>query len=283
MSRAISFRDPSGFCISLGERFLRAVAEDKVAEVETFLVSRFGKSLLESGRLIPTRLLAKTEVADCLADSDFQQCLHGRRVGAVFEHERIEFPSFPYEWPPEMLYAGGRLTLEVAQEALEADYTLKDATPYNILFRGPKPIFVDLLSFEPRQHGECIWRPYAQFVRTFLLPLLANKYFGRSLADVFLTHRDGLEPEEVYRSCRGIRKLLPPFLSYVSLPTWLSGKARKSQVYNQPPLANDEKARFIVQTLLKRLERGFEKLRPTSRKSTWSDYTACNSYDSAAS
>ena len=43
-------------------------------------------------------------------------------------------------------------------------------TPYNVLFRGPEPVFVDVLSFECREGGDPTWLPYAQFVRTFLLP-----------------------------------------------------------------------------------------------------------------
>ena len=44
-----------------------------------------------------------------------------------------------------------------------------------------------------------MWLPYAQFVRTFLLPLLANKHYGIQLSEIFTTRRDGLEHEDVYR------------------------------------------------------------------------------------
>jgi hypothetical protein len=53
---------------------------------------------------------------------------------------------------------------------------LKDATPYNMPFRGPRPVFVDWLSFERRDRRDPTWPPYAQFVRTFVLPLLINKH-----------------------------------------------------------------------------------------------------------
>src|SRR5207247_270612 len=82
------------------------------------------------------RLLEKREVADCMADQQFRECLNGSGVGGVFEHERIEFASFPHEWPPQMLHAAGELTLDIAQQALAANYNLKDAAPANVLFRG---------------------------------------------------------------------------------------------------------------------------------------------------
>ena len=62
--------------------------------------------------------------------------LGASREAGVWEHERIPFPSFPYEWPPEMLEAAGSLTLDLAEAALEEGFGLKDATPYNVLFRG---------------------------------------------------------------------------------------------------------------------------------------------------
>src|SRR5205085_7617271 len=117
----------------------------------------------------------------------------------VLEHERIEFASYPYEWTAEMLHAAAALTLELAQALMDDGLGLKDATPYNILFRGPEPVFIDVLSFERREEGDATWLPYAQFVRTFVLPLLANRKLGLGLDQILTTRRDGLEPEEVYR------------------------------------------------------------------------------------
>ena len=34
------------------------------------------------------------------------------------EHERIPFATFPYEWPPEMLYAAAELTIDLAERLL---------------------------------------------------------------------------------------------------------------------------------------------------------------------
>ena len=54
-----------------------------------------------------------------------------------------------------MLHAAGALTLELAQGALEEGFGLKDATPYNVLFRGSRPVFVDVLSFEAARSAGC--------------------------------------------------------------------------------------------------------------------------------
>src|SRR5690349_129632 len=103
--------------------------------------------------------------------SDYDRLLNESNPGMILEHERIPFPSYPYEWAAPMLHAAGRLTLDLAASLAKEGMGLKDATPYNILFRGPQPVFVDLLSIERRDPRDAIWLPYAQFVRMFLSPL----------------------------------------------------------------------------------------------------------------
>jgi 2-polyprenyl-3-methyl-5-hydroxy-6-metoxy-1,4-benzoquinol methylase len=178
-----------------------------------------------------------------------------------------------------MLHTAGRLTLDLAESLLDEGLGLKDATPYNILFRGPEPVFVDLLSFERRNPGDPIWLPQAQFERTFLLPLLVNKYFGMQLDQVLAVRRDGLEPEDVYRLCGPIRRLLPPFLSLTSIPTWLAARHDEDnqRIYKAKILDNVEKARFIVRSLFNRLRRILDELEPKRGKtSAWSDYVTSN-------
>ncbi|HZO84846.1 MAG TPA: class I SAM-dependent methyltransferase [Verrucomicrobiae bacterium] len=281
MPAARSFRDPGGFCIALNGRILRVVEPDYVAQVEGFLNSPCARKFTAAGNLIPTRLLSKIEVSQWLKDPEFSAALDGCAIGAVFEHERVEFPSFPSEWPPEMLYAAAELTLNLACEALTCGYRLKDATPQNILFRGTTPVFVDLLSFEPRKHGESVWTPYAQFVRTFLLPLLANKYWNTSLAEVFTTRRDGLEPAELVARCTLFQKFRPPFLTLITLPTLL---ARKGEAAHGPRMdGNDEKALFVIEALFKRLRSILKRLKPKTRRAEgWSNYMDTHSYEREA-
>ncbi|HKY04527.1 MAG TPA: class I SAM-dependent methyltransferase, partial [Blastocatellia bacterium] len=183
------------------------------------------------------------------------------------------------EWPPEMLHAAGLLTLDLADSLHAEGLGLKDATPYNILFRGPEPVFVDLLSFERRAEGDSIWLPSAQFERTFLLPLLVNKKFGITINELLTTRRDGLEPEEIYNLCGTVQKLVPPFLTLVSLPTWLAAKRNRDDlgIYEPKRLENAEKAHFILGSLYKRLRRMLDRLKPEAgRASAWSDYMASN-------
>jgi 2-polyprenyl-3-methyl-5-hydroxy-6-metoxy-1,4-benzoquinol methylase len=282
---ASSFRDPSGNCFVLPDRVYRFLDLDSAAVCSDFLQTHCAKSFLAKGRLISTRRLTESEAAQLKDGGELKgsSALHSGH--AVLEHERVPFISYPYEWAPEMLWEAARLTLELARAALVEGYGLKDATPYNVLYRGANAVFVDVASFERRNPSDPVWVAQGQFVRTFLLPLLANQRWVLALADIFITHRDGLEPEEVHRWCGLLGRFKPMMLSLVSMPTWLKSKAQAegARLYQTRRTDNPEKARFILESLLKRAERTLESLKPRARvQSGWSDYMKTHSYTEPA-
>jgi predicted nicotinamide N-methyase len=277
-----SFRDPAGSLFRYQGRVLRVVNGIGVADLEAFLASQAGQKLMAAGAVVPTRALDAAECRELLADPAVRELYDARGGQTILEHERVDFPSFPYEWTAEMLHAAATLTLDLAQALLADGLGLKDGTPYNILFRGPEPVFIDVLSFERREPGDATWLPYAQFVRTFLLPLLANQAYGLGLDQILTTRRDGLEPEEVYRWTGLTQRLRPPFFGLVSMPTWLGGKHKQDDrsIYQKKLLDDPEKARYILDHLLHGLRRTLDRLKPAEGKSSvWSDYmTANNNY-----
>jgi 2-polyprenyl-3-methyl-5-hydroxy-6-metoxy-1,4-benzoquinol methylase len=277
---AASFRDPAGRLCVVDGRIIRIVNRFAVPDLRSFLDSDTARKFLASGHLPHTRILESTEVSSLLEKKRIE-VFHAGEDSLVIEHEALPFLNFPCEWSPEMLYAAAQLTLDLAESLLEEGMGLKDATPYNVLFRGSAPVFVDLLSFEHRSLQDPIWLPQAQFERTFLLPLLVNRKFGIPLAQLFVVRRDGLEPEDVYRLCGPLRRLFPPVLTLVSIPTWLA-KAHDNEsqrIYNARRLASAEKTRFILHSVFKRLRRILKTLKPVGHKnSAWSDYATNNSY-----
>ncbi len=158
-----SFRDPAGTLYRFPDRILRAVQPAHIKDLQDFLATSAARDASEDGRLVRSAPVPPSEYPEL--DARY-----------LWEHERIPFPSFPYEWPPEMLHAAATLTLDLAEAALKEGFGLKDATPYNVLFRGACPVFVDVLSFERRDPLDSTWMAYGQFVRTFLLPLMASRY-----------------------------------------------------------------------------------------------------------
>lgn len=280
----LSFRDPGGVLVRNGDRLRRIVSSAAAGDFEFFLASQLARDTVAARSLVGTVALESRQINAVLrSDEGLRRLCEALQGVLVLEHERIPFPSFPYEWPAEMLYAAGSLTLDLARRGLKENLGIKDATPLNVLFDGPRPVFVDVLSFERRDPRDSTWLPYAQFLRTFALPLLAWKYLRLS-PNLLTARRDGLEPEEVYRWLSPFRRLRPPFLQMVSLPTWLGKgqRANQTRLYERKLCDSPEKARFILTMVLDRLRRSFRKLQPPEHAaSAWSEYATHNSYSDA--
>lgn len=276
-----SLRDPGGHVCLIDDRVIRVVNGAGLSDLRVFLTSAACLHFFQSQKLVNTRFLDGRATAEILENAEVRRVYEQSQDAAIVEHERVPFTSFPYEWPAEMLHAAAALTLDFAERLVDEGLGLKDASPYNVLFHGSKPVFVDLLSFEPRDAGDPTWLPLAQFVRTFLLPLLVNKHFGIGLADQLATHRDGLEAEEVFRLLSPMQKLRPPFLSTVSIPVWLSAKkgAENAKIYQKRNLNDPAKAKFILRRVLLSMRRKLDAMAPRAgRTSTWSDYMDKNNY-----
>jgi len=267
-----SFRDPGGIVTIRGDhvfRFLRPCALPDLAALES---SSKVREFLKSGALVPATALSADQ-AGRLAREELGEADGGKFV-SVLQHERIPFASYPYEWPPEMLHRAASLTLTLASELLHDGIGLKDATPYNILFRGTEPVFVDWLSLERRSLGDPIWRAWAQFAAMFLVPLALNRHLGVPLDGLLTCRSGGVAPEEAYPMLGPLKGLRPPFLTLVSIPRWLgSGKLAREAPARLAPAVSAEKARFILSTFYRRAARTLARLAPRAdRRSAWAAY-----------
>jgi SAM-dependent methyltransferase len=270
-----SFRDPNGVLLILGGRVLRIVTAAGMGDLSALLASSAASRWSQSGALVRTVRLDADQERELRAQDGIAGLYESLGGAAILEHERIPFPSFPYEWPPELLDAAARLTLDLAMDLLPEGLGVKDATPYNILFRGPDPVFIDATSIERRDAGDPTWLAYAQFIRAFVLPLLANRRFGLPLDQALLARRDGLEPEEVYRWLGPLERLHPSVLPLVSMPVWLAARHRTddASVYKKKLLPDPERARFVLEHLLKGLRRTLDAFAPkTAAISAWTGY-----------
>lgn len=278
-----SFRDPGGRLFRYGDRVFRAVNAAGKDSLRRFLDCRAAQPFLDAGSIVQTRFLEDSE-RNSLADSAVVSgVLADVGATAVVEHQAAPFVNYPHEWPAEMLHAAGLLTLDLALSLLSASMGLKDATPSNVMFWGPKPVFLDLLSFERRDPLDPTWLAYAQFVRTFLLPLFVNRRYQIPLARTFGS-RDGLEPEDVYPLLNPLERLRPRNFSLITFPVWARHRAAAAdRLYHPRRLHNPEQALFVITSLLRRQRRALQRFRPgAARGSVWSGYMAGNHNYSAS-
>jgi SAM-dependent methyltransferase len=272
-----SFRDPGGFVVWVGGRLFRIVKDVCYPDYLAFEASPTVRRYRDSGSIVSTIPVDPASVASLgggAVNEIYEE--HGGKV--LLEHEPLPFPNFPYEWAAEMLHRAVSLTLDLALDLAEEGLTLKDATPYNVMFRGADAVFLDVLSIERRTPGDPIWLSDAQLIRSFLLPLAAWCSFGIPPSELLLTHHDGLEPESVYRWLSVWGKFLWPWLTLVSIPAWLSrfGRAQGLELHRRKLLSNDDQARFILTSRLRSLRRTARKLAPPFTSSAWSGYMEGN-------
>ncbi len=247
-----TFRDPEGRLYWAGDRILREIYTQHAPSVLAWLQSPLVQRWVEQRRMVPTQVLS---------------CESGQP--ALLEHERIFFPSYPWEWTPGQWMDAASLTLDLCEEALDDGLILKDATPINILFSGPRPIFVDVLSFEHRDLKSPLWMAYAQFVRTFLLPLCAYVHLGWPLATT-LQRRDGYGPADLAPFLPLLRRWRRPLRSLVTLPLLLEKKAHLGA---RRPQVSEELSTFAVRHLLRSARKLIQSLDLSARTSRWSGYT----------
>ena len=181
-----SYADPSGRVFVYEGRLYRGIPAERVAFCEMLFNRGVVADLVEKGFLPATKRSGPA--------------VEG--FAAVLEHERITFSSYPNEWSAEMLRDAALLTLDLLQELSVHGLTLKDAHGWNVLFRGPRPVFVDFGSIV-ESAGEGGWLPHVEqeFREYFLYPLLLMAVGQGRMARALLCEFDrGLRAEE----CRAV-------------------------------------------------------------------------------
>lgn len=264
MPDILSLRDPAGYVVRDGERIFRVITKEGEANARAWLESPTIARFRADGRCVngwdgtlPDRQQLGVDTQDVL----------------LWEHEKIDFISYPYEWTSTMVQRAGELTIAMARELLGEHRGLKDATPFNIAFRGCTPIFFDALSVEPRAADNPLWIAYGQFVRTFILPMIAMRDLKWSLRATFLEHPDGLQPDALFHQLSWRRRLRRPTRSKVTLPTLLAQlgvgpTSTESLTRSVPP----PQATYILRKAFNRLDRALAAAAPKPRTSHWVRY-----------
>lgn len=250
-----SFRDPDGFLVRTQDPILtRYLTPQGMARIQAIEGLDTPRRFMGLGAWIASERSPETPLQ--------------------VRHPRIFFPSYAHEWCPTMVHRAARLTVAISEALLAEGWELKDATPTNVLFEGPRPVFVDHLSPVERRQGQMGLRAYGQFVRTFLIPILLNARFCIPLKWMYLANRDGIPPVQALPLIPGWRKFRPDVLSLISLPAWLERRANRRE---RPPstgtTTSDEVARIVTARILRSFGKRLDRLAaPSDLSGSWQDY-----------
>ncbi len=251
-----SFRDPSGFVYRGGDGVLyRQVNPSYATTYRALVESGLLARLHEDGHLISHDEMS----LDFAATDD---------AAFVLRPKPVPFVSYPYEWSFGQLKDAALLTLDIAEIAFLHGMTLKDASAYNVQFRGTAPVFIDTLSFEPYEEG-APWIAYGQFCRHFLLPLALMAYRDVRMNDLLALHLDGI-PLDLGAKLMPFRtRAKGGLLLHVHLH---ARTGRRATASSSRPAGRLSRAGF--RGLLDSLRGTISRLQHTPSRSTWSDYYA---------
>jgi hypothetical protein len=259
-----SFRDPNGFLFWRDGEIYRQVNRRYQRNYDLLISSGLYASLSGKGLLI-----SHDTVETSLDEND--------EVYRIIKPELIDYISYPYEWCFSQLKDAALLTLTIQQEALGHGMTLKDASAYNIQFRGVKPVFIDSLSFEQYESGP--WFAYKQFCQHFLAPLALKSKTDRRLSQLLRTNIDGV-PLDLASKLLPLRSWFSfSLLAHIHLHARAQAKyadSARSADGSATAARNMSKARLVA--LIDQLISAVKGMKPIHEKTEWGDYYADTNY-----
>jgi hypothetical protein len=231
--------------------------------------SKLFRRFTAEGKLVATRQLTSDAVPGELAAEDW---------AAVLEHQAIPFISYPSEWSFGMLRDAALLHLELMEAALNEDLILQDATPFNVQWRGARPVFIDIPSFVPLAPGK-VWSGYRQFCEQFLYPLMLQAYKGVPFQPWLRGSLEGIPAESMGRLLSWRDTLRPGVLLHVCLQARLQRRYACTDHDLGRELRDAGFGTELIRANVRRLARLVHRLAPPPSGSAWSAYERNLTYE----
>lgn len=187
-----SFRDPSGY-IFIDEGIVkRCILPLYFQQYQALKERNIFETLSKAGLLIKHSEISASDIE------------------IIIEPEQIPFITFPYEWSFNQYKEAALLTLKIQKYSLEHNFSLKDASAFNVTFHKGKAVFIDTLSFDFYEENTP-WRAYKQFITHFLGPLVLAHFHGAQSLKLMSNFIDGI-PIKMLASLLPFKTKFNPFL-----------------------------------------------------------------------
>jgi len=260
-----SFRDPGGRIFRVGEKVFRSITGNAASNFARADESGVMRKLVERGRLVDF-----TDVTEQASQVGIEQ------ADVLLSHPQIPFISYPYEWSFSLHKAAALAHLDLHLELLSQDFTLSDATAYNMQFDGTRPVHIDHLSIRPYEGGE-IWAAHRQFCMQFLNPLLMWSMLDLQPNHWFRGSLEGIAPEDLAKLVPLRKRLNWTVLTHVIAQATLQNRSVQtttgSSRYREARLP-----RSSFEGMLRGLRGAIAKMEVPSHKTVWGDYANNTSY-----
>jgi Tellurite resistance protein TehB len=260
---SLSFADPNGRMFWWGSDLYRGIFPARAG----FYSHLFDKGIVQ--QLVEMKLLVETERTDLALEC----------FGLVVKHRQLPIVSYAFEWPSLMLKEAALAVLDLEIELLKNGLGLQDCHPWNVLFDGTKPVFVDFGSIV-KAWGNDLWEANGEFFKFYVYPLQTmargNTRIARWLlhdhengisqieADL-LTRRLGDAARVKIRSVfREAKKFLPRGVHSAISSSW---KALDEGVSGRSPRFFESRNGY-----LRRLRERVENIETPTAQTGWSSY-----------
>lgn len=204
-----SFRDPAGFVLQEEGIYKRAVTLRGKPDYDLLRSSGLYEALVERGLLVAH-------------EEEPRRAELPEGIYKVLVPEQIRHISYCHEWSFTQLKDAASLTLKVQSLAMKHGMTLKDASAYNVQFRGPAPVFIDTLSFQANDPKP--WAAYGQFCGHFLAPLALMAYVSPELRCLLRSSLEGVPLALASRLLPASTRFRPGLLLHLHLHARSIGK-----------------------------------------------------------
>lgn len=265
-----SFRDRNGQVFYHRGAVFRGISEKALNHWRILRETRFFTSGCANGSLIPTEEMAPTTM-------DLPLRKEAAKWAAILQHESVPFVSYPYEWPFHALRDAALLQLELLREALAENMILKDASSFNIQWRGTRPVFIDIPSFEPWLPGEP-WVGYRQFCQLFLYPLMLQAYKKVPFHHWLRGHIDGLEPQDMNRLVSWRDLFRPGVIMHVCLHARLQHAFENSNTSLKNKIKDSGFAKELILVNISKIQKLIGKISWRQSHSPWIHYDSQHRY-----
>jgi hypothetical protein len=250
-----SFRDPDGFVFEHDGQLYRSLTPEAAQRLSAH--ATFYREAIERRLLVP-----------------FNNQENVAGFASVIKPTRLPFVSYPHEWSYEQLKDAALNTLDINILALGHWLTLKDASAFNNQSLDGRTVFIDHTSFEASD-GRLPWRPYSQFCRHFLNPLVVGAYRDMHVGAFFRLNIDGLQ-QQTANDLLPLRARLKPSIMVHMLAH--NHYMRKASEFEGKTDAATVTAKGRQIDLLKQMRDFIATLKAAKAASTWADYYERTNY-----
>ncbi|NVO03977.1 MAG: SAM-dependent methyltransferase [Bacteroidetes bacterium] len=256
-----SFRDSSGYVFYRDNNVFRTISWSYKEDFEEFHSSGLFNELVKK------KLIVNYDIID-------DNFLDSLEVYKIVKPDRIPFITYPFEWSFSQLKAAALLTLEIQLLALKYNFSLKDASAFNVQFIKKDPVFIDTSSFEKYSEGSP-WVAYKQFCQHFLAPLLLSHYGFCEVNSLVKNSLDGINLKTA--------SIILPYKSKFNLLAkihihWHSKVELKNASNQKIDKASLKVSKQKLINIITHLQEGIKKL-DLKQETEWADYYQTCSYN----